>query len=172
MIQFRQTLEYLMSAGVDFIIVGGVAASLHGSSHATFDLDICYSRESASLEKLGKALIAINARLRNAPPGLPFKPDAETLRRGLNFTFETDLGTLDLLGEIAGVGTFAQAVSGAEKVDLFSVTYRVLSLPQLIAAKRAAGRTKDLLVLPELEALREIKEATQGSQHGDSQDQP
>ena len=125
----------------------------------TFDLDVCYSRAVANLVSLTQALISVNARLRGAPKDLPFLLDEETFRRGLNFTFETDIGALDLLGEVPGVGGYAQAKEQAEIRDLFGHHFSVLSLPKLIAAKRAAGRTKDLLVLPELEAIYEFQQA-------------
>jgi hypothetical protein len=161
MIQFKKMLDWLTTHQVDFVIIGGVAANLHGSARATFDLDVCYSRERENLDRLALALVSINARLRNVLPGLPFRLDAETLRRGLNFTFASDLGDLDLLGEVAGVGTFEQAAPLAEIAEMADVTYRFLSLPQLIAAKRAAGRPKDIDALPELEALWEVQQQGQ-----------
>lgn len=161
MIQLRETLELLARFNVDFVIAGGVAANLHGSGHATFDLDICYSRRRENLERLAAALTSIHATLRNAPKNLPFHPDAETLIRGLNFTFDTDLGELDLLGEVSGVGRFEDASADANQITLFGALYRVLKLEKLIAAKRVAGRTKDLLVLPELEAILEFKKQGQ-----------
>jgi hypothetical protein len=144
---------------VECVIVGGVAATLHGSSLTTRDLDVCYNRVSENLTRLIQALRSVNARLRGAPEGLPFILDEETLRRGLNFTFQTDIGDLDLLGEMAGVGGYTEASENADVMELFGYRYQVLSLPKLIAAKRAAGRTKDLLVLPELEAILEFSEA-------------
>src|SRR6185503_21004921 len=84
---------------VECVIVGGVAATLHGSAFPTTDLDICYARTSGNLEKLANALQSVHARLRNAPKDVPSILDAETLRHGLNFTFTTDIGDLDLLGE-------------------------------------------------------------------------
>src|SRR6185312_3004148 len=98
---------------VDCVIVGGVAAAIHGSSLLTSDLDVCYSREAANLERLAKALQSVHARLRNAPEGLPFILDAETLKRGLNFTFATDIGDLDLLGEVRGVGQYEAVLAGS-----------------------------------------------------------
>ena len=168
MIQIKQTLDLLTSHGVEFIIVGVVAANIHGSSQVTFDLDICYARHRLNLERLAGLLIAIHATLRNAPPNLPFTPDAETLRCGLNFTFDTDLGKLDLLGEVFGVGTFDQAIIASDTVEMFGHRYAVLSLPQLIAAKRAAGRTKDLLVLPELEAIYEYQQSDESESDDDN----
>jgi hypothetical protein len=95
--------------------------------------------------------------LRGAPAGLPFLWDAETLRRGLNFTLTTDLGDLDLLGEMSGVGGYDQVRPNAVNKTVFGVECAVLSLSDLIVAKRAAGRTKDLEALVELEALWEAQ---------------
>jgi predicted nucleotidyltransferase len=155
MIRLRETLELLDRHGVEFVIIGGVAISLHGSSYVTFDLDICYARTPENLRRLSDALAEQHPRLRDLPEALPFVWDERTLRHGTNFTLATDLGEIDLLGEVAGVGTFADALAASVVMSLFGIECRVLSLDALIEAKRAAGRTKDLLILPELEALRE-----------------
>jgi len=155
MIEIEQQLKLLARYGVECVIVGGVAATLHGSSLPTRDLDVCYARDQANLGRLAEALKSVNARLRGAPEGLPFKLEAETLRHGLNFTFVTDIGSIDFLGEVAGVGGFTEAREGAVTYELFGYQYPVLSLDRLIAAKRAAGRAKDLGALPELEAIYE-----------------
>jgi hypothetical protein len=157
MIRLQEILLRLAEAEVDFVIVGGVAAALHGSSSATFDLDLCYSREPANLERLSAALRAVRPRLRGAPEGLPFVLDSQTLRSGLNFTLVTDLGDLDLLGEISGVGAYREVQAASVQVSVFGRSFAVLSLEALIRAKQAAGRPKDQLTLPELKALREAE---------------
>jgi len=96
--------------------------------------------------------------LRGAPPGLPFQWERATLERGFNFTLTTSLGDIDLLGEIPGGGSFADLKTGAIVLDLFDTRCLCLSLPQLILAKRAAGRPKDLEVLAELEAIEEERD--------------
>ena len=140
---------------VECVIIGGVAATLYGSTILTNDLDVCYARNTENLRKLALALQSVNAKLRNAPPDVPFILDAETLRRGLNFTFTTDAGSLDLLGEVRGVGFYEEAVSGASRYDLFGYSFPVLEINKLIVAKRTAGRPKDMVALPELEAIQE-----------------
>jgi hypothetical protein len=142
---------------IDCVLVGGVAATVHGSSLPTQDLDICYSRDKANLARVITALRTDNATLRGAPKDLPFILDEETLRRGLNFIFDTDVGKLDLLGEIQGVGAYNDCVEQADEAEIFGSPHRVLSLEKLIAAKRAAGRPKDLLALVELEAILEAR---------------
>lgn len=155
MIDLPVIVPRLVSGGIKFVIVGGVAATVHGSSYVTDDLDLCYDRDRSNLKLLADVLAPLHPRLRGAPDGLPFIWDAETLQRGLNFTLRTDLGDIDLLGEITGVGAFERVSRAAITLTLFGVECSVISLDALICAKRAAGRPKDNLVLPELEALRE-----------------
>jgi len=155
----ERQLVLLGEHGVECVIVGGVAATLHGSSIVTRDLDVCYNREYGNLKRLVSALVSVNVRLRGAPEGLPFILDEETLRRGLNFTLTTDIGDIDLLGELSGVGNYAEASEDADVMELFGFQYKVLALPSLIASKRAAGRPKDLVVIPELEAILEYQRA-------------
>ena len=160
--EFEQHLRLLGRYRVDCVIVGGVAATIHGASQLTYDLDICYSRELANLERAVQALRSVHAQLRGAPADLPFMLDEETLRRGLNFTFLTDIGSLDLPGEVSGVGGYREAKQDSEVREFFGNEFPVLSLPKLIAAKRAAGRAKDLNTLPELEAIHEAKLLMEG----------
>lgn len=155
MIDLSKIWHRLVDDGVEFVIIGGVAATAHGSSYMTHDLDICYARDQANLERLAKSLAPLHPRLRGAPAGIPFLWDAKTLRYGLNFTLETDFGDLDLIGDVAGIGMYESVRQTSISVELFGVECAVLSLDKLIEAKRAAGRPKDLLILPELEALRE-----------------
>ncbi|MCI0410880.1 MAG: hypothetical protein L0191_20350, partial [Acidobacteria bacterium] len=82
--------------------------------------------------------------------------DVRALKNGMNFTLATDLGAIDLLGEVSGVGQFSEILAGSTEMELFGIKCRVATLKTLVASKRAAGRPKDLLVLPELEALLEM----------------
>ena len=112
-----------------------------------------YSREPDNLQRLVEALTPHQPYLRGAPPGLPFRWDAETLRRGLNFTLTTTFGDLDLLGEIAGGGTYDNLLPHSVTISVFGRELQCLGLRELIQAKRAAGRPKDLEAIAELEAL-------------------
>ena len=152
---FDSLLQLFGRHQVRFIVIGGAAAIAHGSARLTQDLDIVYERTTENLNNLVLALSQCVPYLRGAPPGLPFQWDRTTLERGLNFTLTTNLGDVDLLGEIPGGGTYADLESGAIRLTLFGVECLCLSLDQLIRAKRAAGRPKDLEVLAELEAIRE-----------------
>jgi hypothetical protein len=86
---------------------------------------------------------------------LPFRWDARTLRQGLNFTLTTDLGDIDLLGEIVGGGSYENLAARTIVIGVFGIECRCLDLDTLIQVKRAAGRPKDLEVIAELEAIRE-----------------
>lgn len=155
MVNLQKIITCLAKNQVEFVVIGGVAATVHGSAYVTYDLDICYSRDEENLARMAKALAPYHPRLRDVPDDLPFFWDERTLRRGLNFTLKTDLGDIDLLGEVAGIGDFEQALASSIFVQLFGVECAVLSLKALIKAKRAADRPKDHLILPELEALLE-----------------
>ena len=148
-------LRLLAEYSVDCVIVGGVAAAIHGASILTNDLDVCYARHQPNLDRLAEALRSVHARLRNTPEGLPFLLDAESLKRGLNFTFTSDIGDLDLLGEVRGVGHYEDVLADSVTVELFGYRFAVIDIEKLIVAKRAAGRPKDLIALPELEAIQE-----------------
>ncbi len=151
-------VRVLSGAGVDYIIVGGVAAGLHGALRTTLDLDLVYGRAPENVDRLVTALATYRPYLRGAPPGLPFRLDRTTILRGLNFTLTTSLGDLDLLGEITGGGRFEDLIASSEPVQLEGFRCWVVSLPTLIALKRAAGRGKDREALAELDALLEERE--------------
>ena len=148
-------LRRLAEQEVEFILVGGVAAAVHGSVRLTTDLDIVYARSATNLERMASALAPLSPTLRGAPPGLPFRLDSATLSRGLNFTLTTTLGDIDLLGEITGGGGYAALRPDTKEIEVFGIRCRCLTLERLIHVKRAAGRPKDLESIAELEALRE-----------------
>ena len=158
MTPLERLLRVLDEGGVAYIVVGGVAARAHGSSHLTEDLDISYARDSANLKRLVAALKPLRPYLRGAPPGLPFAWSVATLKAGLNFTLVTTAGAIDLLGDITGGGGYDQLEPHALTIALFGREVRLLDLPWLIRVKRAAGRPKDLEVVAELEALSEERE--------------
>ena len=155
---FEIALQRLCDAGVDFVVIGGWAAIFHGSAHVTIDLDICYSRDKANLQKLVGALAPYHPRPRGFADNLPFVWDAATLANGTVFTLITDLGIIDMMAEVSGIGTYADAHAASVEVDAFGRRLRALDLRALIQAKKAAGRPKDFLILPELEGLLEASQ--------------
>jgi hypothetical protein len=150
----QRLLEVLARAGVEFVVVGGVAMVLRGSGRVTVDVDLCYARDAENLSRLARAIAPFRPRLRGAPEDLPFLWDELTLRSGLNFTLTTELGDVDLLGEVTGVGGFAEVARGATMLDLGGVRALVMGLDALERSKRAAGRAKDLLDLAEIAEIR------------------
>jgi predicted nucleotidyltransferase len=150
-------LKELHDHGVQFIIIGGMAAVAQGSAYLTADLDLCYSRHRENLQKLANALAPFHARLRDAPASLPFSLDVSTLRSGLNFTLSTDSGDLDLFGEVLGLGSYEEATRFCQEVELFGLPCKVLTLEGLLKTKEATGRPKDQRLLPELKALLELQ---------------
>ncbi len=147
-------VQLLFAGGIDSILIGGIAAAAHGSPRVTQDVDIVYCRSADNLERIAATLAPVHPYLRGAPPGLPFRLDAATLMSGLNFTLTTDLGPLDLLGEVAGGGRYDDLKTHSIEAEVFGVKCRVLDLETLIATKRAAGRPKDFEAIAELELLR------------------
>jgi hypothetical protein len=121
-------------------------------------VDVIYNRNKANYEQIVKLLQPLQPYLRGAPPGLPFVLDVPTLRNGLNFTLTTDLGDLDLLGEVVGGGGYRDLLPHSFEVEAFGVKFKCVDLPTLIKLKRAAGRPKDLESIAELQALLEEQE--------------
>jgi hypothetical protein len=158
--KLEETIRILHGAGVEFVVIGGVAMGLQGSAHLTRDIDFCYARTPENMERLAKALEPFRPALRGAPPGLPFRFDAKTIASGLNFTLTTDLGDLDFLGEVSGLGFFQEVLTMTDVRNVGGVDCRVLSIEGLIKSKIAAGRPRDLYVLPELRGLSELKKKT------------
>jgi hypothetical protein len=146
-------LRRFADAGVDFVVIGGVAGGVHGSSLSTYDVDLAYSRESGNLEKLAAVLGSLEAKLRGAPPDVPFVLDAKTLAAGANFTFTTTMGSVDILGDPAGAPPYERLRSGSTVIDVEGRQIRVASLDHLIAMKEAAGRPKDKLQATEYRTI-------------------
>jgi hypothetical protein len=131
-----------------------VALIARGVQRATEDLDIAYARDRENLSRLAKALEPLHPRLRGVPPELPFVLDEASLRSGLNFTLDTDLGPLDLFGEVPGLGSFEHVDAASSMLDIGGTQLLALTLDGLERAKRAAGRPKDLVDLGYIRALK------------------
>jgi predicted nucleotidyltransferase len=153
--KFGQVLEILSHGEIRFIVIGGLAAIAHGNARSTYDVDVVYSRTRENIRRLVQVIAPYQPYLRGAPPGLPFKWDEKTIRMGLNFTLTTTLGDIDLLGEVAGAGSYEQLLPHSVELTLFGVKCNCATLERLIQMKRAAGRPKDMLVIAELVALLE-----------------
>jgi hypothetical protein len=159
-------LEVLVRHSVDFVVIGGLAGIARGSAYPTYDLDVAYERSRENLQRLADALSELGATLRGAPAGLPFQLDAETLRTGLNFTFDTRFGSLDILGEPAGAPRYDELRRAGSTEELWGVTIRIASLDHLIAMKEAAGRTKDKLMASEYRVISDLLRRPSGKENG------
>lgn len=146
-------LEALTRAGVDFVVVGGVAVVLQASPRFTKDLDIVYADDPENLERLAEVLLAHDTRLRGAED-VPFVPDARALRQTQILTLTTTLGELDLLLRPDGAPPYADLRAAADRYDIDGVEVRVASIDDMIAMKRAAGRPQDGMDIAALEIAR------------------
>ncbi len=158
MTDFEKILQQLHAHGVEFILIGGVAARVFGSARLTDDIDIVYRRTPENLQRLVDALAPYQPYLRGAPPGLPFRWEVSTLRHGLNFTLTTQLGSIDLFGEVVGGGTYEQLLPSTLTLEISGIPCRCVTLTKLIELKRAAGRPHDLEAIAELETLQELSD--------------
>jgi len=150
-----EILKTLDRHGVKFVVIGGIAGRLWGSTTVTNDLDVCYARDAANLKALAAALGELKAKLRGADRDLPFVADARALKAGDHFTFTTTAGNFDILGTPAGSNGYDGLARTATRMDVGGVTAAVAAIEDLILMKRAAGRPKDLIEVEVLAAVRE-----------------
>jgi len=154
MAELDAILSRLIDAGVECVLIGGYAAITHGASYVTQDVDVCAPLDFENLQRIAKALEGTHPRHRDSPNEIPF--DLERHRSGLkNLYLMTDLGPVDFLGVIPGIGDYAFAKLHSLTARLTSGTMRVLDRPTLIRSKEHAGRPRDLLVVGQLRAIDE-----------------
>ncbi|MEO6567874.1 MAG: nucleotidyltransferase [Opitutaceae bacterium] len=159
---FSRRLQRLTDDGLDFVIVGGYAALTHGSSLITRGLDICAVLTIENVEKLRRALSEWSPKHRMTTQRLSFLHHPVPGTQLEKLYLETDVGVIDILSSILGVGDFERLRAKAEKLEVENRTYRVISLDDLIAAKLAVGREKDLLAVKELRATAAKRQPQEG----------
>jgi hypothetical protein len=159
-------LVRLADAGIDFVLIGGLAAGAHGSAYPTYDVDVAYARDPVNFERLATLLSNLNATMRGAFENVPFIPDAKSLAAGGNFTFDTDLGKLDILAYPEGAPSYEALRAEAMESTIEGRQMRIASLDHVIAMKEAAGRTHDKLVAAELRELSDLQRAPQHDEPG------
>ncbi|WP_460917566.1 hypothetical protein [Pseudoxanthomonas sangjuensis] len=155
MSDLQRLLQRLDETGIEFVLVGGYAAMLHGSSLLTRDVDVCAVLTPANIEKLRDAFHDLHPQHRLSMPRRSFLDEPAPGTALDNLYLSTDWGALDLLGSITGVGDYARVASDAVEIDLFGRRVRAIGLDDLIAAKEALGRDKDRIAAKELRAIRE-----------------
>lgn len=151
--KLHHLLHRLAEAGVDFVLVGGFAGVLHGSSLPTSNVEVCVMLSAENTEKIRGALADLHPFHRQTHERLSFADHPAHGQALPNLYLETDDGIIDILSSILGVGDFARLKERAQNVPLFGRTCAVISLGDLIAAKLAVGREKDLLAVKELRAI-------------------
>jgi hypothetical protein len=154
-----ELLRRLVAAGVDFVVIGGIAAVLHGSARLTRDLDVVFAPDDANLEALGRVLVQSNATLRGVEDEVPFIPDARTLMGVQLLTLETDAGWFDVHKRPDGAPPYERLRQNAVRMDAGGFSILVASIDDLVAMKRAAGRPQDLIDIETLEAIKALGDA-------------
>ena len=148
-------IQGLIGAEIDYVVIGGVAATLLGSARITNDLDVCYNPSADNRVRLATVLASWHAYLRGVETGLPFTMDARMLRDTPVMTLISDEGWIDVMDRVAGIGEYDKVLANSIPAEWNDLHFQIISLDALIAAKRAAGRRRDYEALLELEALRE-----------------
>lgn len=150
-----QILKRLNEQGVDFILIGGMAAIVHGSPVVTNDIDVCVSFSPENIPKILAALLPINSRIRSHPKKMLLSDVIGNLNNIKNLYLSTDLGNIDLLGELPGVCSFEELRNRTVMLEIApDLSCKVLDIDTLIAAKRVAARMKDKLTIQHLEAIK------------------
>ena len=152
--QPEKVLLCLLDHRVRFVLIGGLAAAIHGYPGITQDFDICYARDRQNLKRLAAALTEMKAALRGVDEDVPFVLDAGSLALGDSFTFVTRFGDVDCLATPSGTSGFDDLNAGATDEGIGVATIRVASLDDLERMKRAAGRPKDRIALEWIRGIR------------------
>jgi len=158
--RLERAARLLRAHDVEFIVIGGQAEYLFGSPRVTYDVDLCYRRTTDNLERLAAALRELKPTLRGAPPDLPILLDARALALGSNYTFETAVGKLDLLGWVEPLGDYDHLLRNVETYNVAGMDLNVISLDDLIRVKQHIGRSKDRESLYQLLAIKRVREDT------------
>ncbi len=151
-----EAIRALHAAGVKFVVVGDVAAVVHGSPRVPRALELCFGHDKENVEALAKLVTRLHPYPRDIEKGIPFKLDAKTLLNAEVAPLKTDAGPLDLYRVVPGVGDYAGCKEASEPARAGDVRFAVIRLDALIASRRAAGRPSDVKDLVELEALEEL----------------
>lgn len=150
-------LRALADHRVDFVLIGGLAAVVHGSPYATVDVDIVPRRGRANLAKLSEALRALDARVYvSAGETFRFEHDARSLEDAVVWNLATTYGGLDITFEPAATSGYSDLAERATLEDVGGVDVLVAALEDIVRSKSAAGREKDVVVLPALRRLLEL----------------
>ena len=151
----QELLTRLQQNSVDFVVIGGVCCIFHGVPLATFDLDICCPFDEQTLYRIQAAVRDLHPRHRLAANKLPLELTDELCTRLRNLYLQTDLGKLDCLGEVLGLGDYEAVLKRSMTYRLSYGEFHILNIDALIAAKQAVGREHDLAAVRQLLAIKE-----------------
>jgi len=154
---FFKILKRLSKTGVDFVIVGGFAGVVHGCSYVTQDIDICCDFSPKNLLLLLKALDDVHPVHRMTPKRIKFEVNEENIKQLKNLYLDTDIGQLDCLGFIDGIGSFDNVKKSSVQIEVEGLKIYVLSMDALIKSKKAMSRQRDKDALKQLEAIKKLK---------------
>jgi hypothetical protein len=158
----KALLQRLLQHQVEFVIIGGVCGIMHGVTLVTTDLDVCCRFTCTNLYRIQTAVSDLHPYHRLAANKLPLELTDELCGRLKNLYLQTDLGKLDCLGEVAGVGNYESVLHNSVNFRLSYGDFRILNLDATIASKEAVGRPRDLEAAKQLRAIRERTRATEG----------
>ncbi|MCC6682719.1 MAG: hypothetical protein IT445_17600 [Phycisphaeraceae bacterium] len=156
--RLERVVQLFAAHGVKFIIIGGMAEALYGSARPTYDIDLCYERTPENCNRLSEALKPLQPSLRGAPPDLPFHADARTIHNGSNFTFDTTLRAIDLLGYVEPLGGYDDIIRNAVTMEIAGHDVKVISLDDLIRIKEHINRSIDRESLLHLRAIKQVRQ--------------
>jgi len=150
---FDELLRRLAEANVDFVVVGGLAVNAWGVVRGTKDVDVVVSPDPENLKQIADVAVAAGGHVQQGEAllGSAFSI-ASALAAGEQVAIETDLGRLDVVQGLDGVPSYPDLRSRASEVEILGTTVVVCSIQDLKAMKQAAGRTRDLVDLEDLDA--------------------
>jgi len=151
----KSLLLRLQERDVEFVIIGEVCMAMHGVNSVTLGIEVCCRLTTENLRRLEAALKGLHPFHRLAANNLPLELTNELCGRLKNLYLKTDIGILDCLGEIKGVGDYESASKHSVTYKLSYGEFRMLDLDTLIAAKEAVGRERDLAAARQLRAIKE-----------------
>jgi len=160
-LRFDGILKALVDHGVEFILVGGVAAVLEGAPLSTLDVDVVFLRRDENLPPLLDALRALNARYAD-PAGRHIVPDADKLAALRIHRLVTSLGALDVMETIGHGLSYADLLGDTQVMEVAGVKVRVLGLETIILSKEQANRDKDRATLHILRRTLQMKQGPPG----------
>lgn len=154
---FINLLERLVNTGVDFVVVGGFAGIAHGCTFVTQDIDICCDFSFDNLLRLQKALSDLNPVHRMTPKRKKFELTEKNKGQFKNLYLDTDIGQLDCVGLVEGIGDYSQVKRASVPVKVQNTQMRILGIDALIKAKQAMNRPRDRQAVLQLEAIKKLK---------------